>query len=100
MHQTEEVLLVVVFQVRIVVLQGQVFGDLPVSTAVKELVAFFCPAIHSQAISVRRGATCRVFQLTRVKGPAVELLGGDGATFKSLWQQTAIARDQNRQVGL
>jgi hypothetical protein len=43
-HQAEEVLLVEVFQVRIVVLQREVFGDLPVSTAVEELVAVLSSA--------------------------------------------------------
>ncbi|MNC59718.1 hypothetical protein D3C75_1095470 [compost metagenome] len=48
-HQAEEVLLVVVFQVRVVVLQQQVLGDLPVSTGVAELVAVLSTASHGQA---------------------------------------------------
>src|SRR5690606_16240127 len=40
-YQTQEMLLVVVFQVRVVVLQGQVFGDFPVAASETELVAAF-----------------------------------------------------------
>src|SRR3990167_4926769 len=99
-HQTEEALLVVVFQVRVVVLQGEVFGDLPVRTGIPELVAFFGTACHGQAGGVRRGATRCVLKLADVKGEVVDFLRGDGATFKALWQQTTVVRDQNRHVRL
>ncbi|MNF93783.1 hypothetical protein D3C84_764710 [compost metagenome] len=99
MDQAQEVLLVVVLQIRVVVLQGQVLGDLPVSTTVVELVAVLCAASHGQAGGVRRGATRRMLQLTCVEGHVVDFFRSDGATVKGLWQQTAVVRDQDRQVG-
>ncbi len=40
-----------------------------------------------------------MLQLTDVEGHIVDFLRGDGATFKGLRQQTAVVRDQDRQVG-
>ncbi|MNL07399.1 hypothetical protein D3C87_1280720 [compost metagenome] len=98
MNQAQEILFVVILQVRVVVLQGQVLGDLPVSTGVAELVAVLSTASHGQASAVAGGATSCVLQLTYVEGHVVDFLRGDGATFKGLRQHTAVVRNQNRHV--
>ncbi|MNS88651.1 hypothetical protein D3C72_1226320 [compost metagenome] len=95
---TQEVLLVEVFQVRVVVLQGQVWSEFVVQATVAELVAFSGSARNGQTGTVARGTTHGMGQLTGVDGQVVDFLRGDGATLEGLRQQTAIVGDQDRQV--
>src|SRR5207253_7416278 len=78
--------------------QGKVLGDFPVSAAIEELVAGLGTARDRQSSGVTRSTTRCVFELTCVKGHTVDFLGGDGATFKGLGQQTTVVCYQDRQV--
>ncbi len=98
MDQTKEVLLVEIFQIGVVVLQGQVFGDFPVSTTKAELITAFGCAIDREIAPVRRRTADRFVQLTRGKGNVIQFLRGHDAACKRLRQQTTIVADQNRQV--
>ena len=90
---TQEVLLVEVFQVRVVVLQGQVWSELVVQAAVAELVAVGSGASDRQASTVARRTAHGVSQLTGVDGQVVDFLRLDSATLEGLRQHTAIVRD-------
>ncbi|MNQ86243.1 hypothetical protein D3C85_1014310 [compost metagenome] len=99
MHQAQEILRVVVFQVRVVVLQGQVFGDLPVCTAKTELVAVLGTAGNGKAGTVARSTAVGVLDLACGEGQVVDFLGGDDAAIKRLRQQATVVGHQDRQVG-
>ncbi|MCY1426799.1 hypothetical protein D9M71_426280 [compost metagenome] len=98
MNQAQEVLLVEVFQVRVVVLQGQVFGDLPVATGIPELVAVLGCAGDGQAGAVARCPAHGMGQLTRIDSQVVDFFRLYGAAFKRLRQQTTIVGNQDWQV--
>ena len=104
-NQTQEVLLVEIFQVAVVVLQQQVFVDLVVHTAVVELVnELACNGIvragNRQAFVVAGVTTLGVFDLATSEGQVLELAGGDLATLEGLRQQATVVADDNRQFWL
>ncbi|MNJ73321.1 hypothetical protein D3C77_701050 [compost metagenome] len=86
MGSTQEVLLVEVFQIRVVVLQGQVFGDLPIATSKLELVAVLTGTGNGQPRAVARCTTHCMSQLTRIQGQAVDFFRLNSAAFKRLRQ--------------
>src|SRR5690606_1049914 len=77
MHQPQEVLLVVVVQVAVVVLRGQVLGDLVVTTGEVELVGVGPGGrtADAQADVIGRRAGLGVLQLAAGQGQAVDLVG-------------------------
>src|SRR5471032_787850 len=97
-NQAEEVLLVVVLQLRVVVLQRQVFGDFPVATGETEFVAAASTTGHSQGRAVAGSTAVGVLQFTSGQGQAVDVLGRDDATVKGLRCHTAVVGQQNWQL--
>src|SRR5690606_8420035 len=95
--QTGEVLLVVVLEVRVVVLRGQIAVDLPVTTGETELVARLGATGNRQPGAVARGTANGVLDLTSGQGQVVDFVGGDHAAFEHLRQHTTVVGDQDRQ---
>ncbi|MNZ73454.1 hypothetical protein D3C78_918650 [compost metagenome] len=102
MHQTQEVLLVELFQVAVVVLGRQVLGDLVVATGIDELVA----VAELGTASVRTGNRHLIvvagvtafngFDLTTDQRQVLDLGGSDLATLPGLRQQTTIVGHDHR----
>ena len=106
--QTQEVLLVEVFQVAVVVLGGQVFGELVVTTSVVELVGELACAVVGAAVGtanrqvfvVAGVTTFGLFDLTSNQGQILDVVGSDLATLEGLRQQTTIVGHDNWQLRL
>ena len=98
--QAQEVLLVVVFQVRVVVLNGQVFGDFVVAACELEVVRTFVTTGQGHVSVVTGSTTGSLGQLTGGQCQTVEFLVSDDATLEGLRQQTTVVRYEDRQVRL
>ncbi|MNI36296.1 hypothetical protein D3C73_903410 [compost metagenome] len=95
-HQTEEVLLIEIFQVAVVVLGSKVFGDFVVTTTVDELVAIATSRSTSVSTSDRQlfvvaGVTAfGVLDLTTDQCQVFDLVRSDLTALERLRQQTSI----------
>ncbi len=100
MHQTQEVLLVVVVQVAVVVLRGQVLADPVIATGKVELVAVGASrrTADTQAHVIGRRAGLGVFQLAAGQGQAVDLVGDDLPTLEGLRQQATVVEVHHGQL--
>src|SRR5690606_1614448 len=104
-HQAEEVLFVEVFQVAVVVLRGQVLGDLVVTTGevegIDELAGRAAVGTaNGQAAGVGRATALGVLQLAGSQGQTVDFAGGDLAALEQLWQQATVVEGHDRQLRL
>ena len=100
MDQAQEVLFVELVQVAVVVLNQQVLVDFVVTTGIDEFVAVGCTSVRTTNghLFVAAGVTAfNVLDLTGDQGQVLDLVGGDLATFKGLWQQTTIVIGDDRQ---
>ncbi len=100
MQQTGEVLLVIIFQIGVVILGGQVLGQFVIATGKGEFVAFLAAARHGQAGAVTGSTAGGVFQLSGSEGQVVDFIAGDLATLEGLREQAAIVGNQDRQLRL
>ncbi len=98
-QQAQEVLFVEVFEVGVVVLEGQVLGSFPVTAGVEELVAVLACAVDAHAGVVARRTAALLLKLAACEGQVVDILGGDGATLEELRCNPAVVTHQNWQVG-
>ncbi|MNI46606.1 hypothetical protein D3C73_1010780 [compost metagenome] len=101
-HQTQEVLLVELFQVAVVVLGRQVLGDLVVATGIDELVAvaeFGAASVRARNrhLLIVAGVTAfNGFDLATNQGQILDVAGRDLATLPGLRQQTTIVGHDHR----
>ncbi len=99
-YQAEELLLVIILQVGVVVLNGQVFCDLVIAASELEVIGTFGTTTQRQVIVVGGRTTGSLGQFTRCQRQAVDFLGRDDATLEGLRQQTTVVRYEDWQVRL
>jgi len=101
-NQTQEVLLVEVFEVAVVVLGSQVFGDFVVTATVIEFVAVATSrsatvGTNDRQLFVVAGVTALgVLNLSTDQCKVLDLARSDLTALEGLWQQTTVVGHDHR----
>src|SRR5690554_1239960 len=99
-HQAEEVLTVVVFQLGKVVAGDQVVGQLVVTAGKTELVNPAGATGDGEFLVIGGVAALGLVDLAEMQGQAADVFRGELTATESLRQQASVVESQHRQLGL
>src|SRR5690554_2550686 len=99
-HQAEEVLTVVVFQLGKVVAGNQVIGQPVVATGKAELVNPAGATGDGEFLVIGGVAALGLVDLAEMQGQAADVFRGELTATESLRQQASVVESQHRQLGL
>ncbi|MNY16535.1 hypothetical protein D3C86_1498030 [compost metagenome] len=86
---------VVVFEVGVIVLSGQILSDAPIAPSEVKLIAFTSTTSNGQTGLITRATSCRMFDPTSSQRQPRELARGDLTPLKGLWEYAPIVGNQN-----